>query len=263
MAILFGLLRSIALLFREREQCVPLVFMIFMGIVTASELLCALSVTAEQRPFKRRIIKGAVAQGMSSSLLVQSFLVHGACSFASCAVSGSRWLEGRAPWLTTESKATALVSTSILGTAMATGALHPTNSARGSGGSSVLLLLGTACFGISDFATQALLRAAMGEMFEGSPLLEASCSNVLFTLTLGNIVMFSAGPFTPPWWQAAFVFALGLGSCACLGLSTRRKRTVLSGGKDKGDDAGAAAGGIQIQMTAPPAVAVVAAESAL
>jgi hypothetical protein len=164
-------------------------------------------------------------------------------------------------WLSGEGKTAALVLVSVLGQVMAAIALgagssnndddndddvndgngdngsnndnnNDDSSSGGSGGettAALLLLLGTVCFGFSDFAAQALLRAAIGELFAGSPLLEAACSGVLFTLTLGNIVLFCVAGLVPegrapPRWQAAVVASLGFLSLGCLAARHRVRR---------------------------------------
>ena len=164
---------------------------------------------------------GAVAQHMGSSLLVQSFLLHGVCSAVSSMLVESRRLARFAPWLSNEGKAIWLVVISLIGQIMVTIALHPKGMGLSQWWSASLLFLATGCFGISDLTAQALLRATLSRIFEGSLLLEAAISSTLFTLTLGNILMFLAGPRIPAWWQAIFATAIGMASVCCLAVRIR------------------------------------------
>ena len=161
---------------------------------------------------------GCVTARMSPALIATSFVVHGALSASCCVATGWDWRGASA-----EAKALALAGVSVAGLAATAAGLardESESSAASAGG--LLLLVGTACFGLSDFPAHSLLRGSVGRAFHGSPLLEASMANVIFCLTVGNIAFFVAGPLVDPVRQALAVLALGLLSAGGLVVSMAR-----------------------------------------
>lgn len=161
---------------------------------------------------------GCVTARMSPALIATSFVVHGALSASCCVATGWDWRGAAA-----EAKALALAGVSVAGLAATAAGLardESESSAASAGG--LLLLVGTACFGLSDFPAHSLLRGSVGRAFHGSPLLEASMANVIFCLTVGNIAFFVAGPLVDPVRQALAVLALGLLSAGGLVVSMAR-----------------------------------------
>ena len=155
---------------------------------------------------------GVVTAQMSPTLIATSFLVHGALSASCCVVTGWRW-----GGVCAETKALALAVLSVVGLAVtAAGLSTETSESSVASSSGMLLCVGTAIFGLTDFPAHSLLRGSVGRAFQGSPLLEASMANVIFCLTTGNIVFFVAGPMVDAAHQAIAVLGLGLLSTASL-----------------------------------------------
>ena len=150
---------------------------------------------------------------MSPSLIATSFLVHGVLS-ASCGAAVGFLAKG----VEAETKALGLCAVSLMGQALVFVAFGKLGDRVATTASlpGALLLAGTACFGLTDFPQQALLRGKVGRAFEGSPLLEDAMANVIFCLTAGNIAFFAAGPAVPPARQASACVLLGLVSAAGL-----------------------------------------------
>ena len=178
---------------------------------------CAAQVSFVHIGCQEGLFWGVVTAQMSSSLIVASFLAHGVLSAACCVATGSdRW------GLSAESKALGLTLVSVVGLSVTAVGLHIAPSGSESSTTSpsgLLLLLGTASFGLTDFPAQALLRGSVCRAFQGSPLLEDAMANIILCLTSGNIALFVAGPMSHPVHQAIACVLVGLLSVVCLALT--------------------------------------------
>ena len=167
---------------------------------------------------------GDVAAKMESSLLVTAYLAHGACSCLSAYATGLA-----AERFGRRVVHASLTAVGVVACALAAVALHEGDGPGSGSGCSVCrdkaLVASTALFGCYDLAAQGLVRAALGQRFNGSvdsDCMEPAMAHALFSLTTGSVLLFgigAAGSVTP-WVIAVALIPVGLLSSLCLSRST-------------------------------------------